>query len=153
MNQNQNIEITSDYWLSHEFQNEGWTRLFLLHKRSNADGGSWNTPIVEIDIVKHPSGEYFFKHHEVRFNIRNNVKRRKNEILVDGNEKDLRHTEDIVDAQILSKAVEKMLEKNLITLPFSIYTCMVHVEKFEAIGDFWKKEDLDDEKGYLFEPV
>ncbi len=99
-----------------------------------------NTPIAEIDIVKHPRQEGCNSHCEIKINVRNNVKRQGGEILVDKNAKVLRHVNDIVDNEILSKAVDKIKENDLATLPFSIYICVRHIDSFDTDGDFWNED-------------
>ena len=137
-----NIEITPDYWLGECYQNDGWKRLTLFHKRTNYSGGSGslNTPIAEIDIVKHPSLDGCNKHCEIKINVRNDLKRQGGEIVVDENAKDLRRVQDIVNNELLNKAVDKIKENDLVSLPFSVYVCVRHVDSFETAGDFWSED-------------
>jgi hypothetical protein len=135
------IEITSDYWVGENYSNDGWTRLTLFHKRQNVEGqGSVSTPIATIDIVKHPGQDGCNSHSEIRFKVRNDIKRQGSEMVVDENAKTLRHVTDVVDNQILNTVVEKLKEATLATLPLSIYVCMEHVEKFETQGAFWAED-------------
>jgi hypothetical protein len=135
-----NIDITHDYWLGECYQNDGWKRLTLFHKKTNSQGGSINTPIAEIDIIKHPGQNGCNSHDEIKFSIRNDVKRQGSEIVVDKNDKHLRHTSDVIDTVIIDKAVDKLKETDLVTLPICIYVCMKHVEDFKTQGDFWTND-------------
>jgi hypothetical protein len=135
-----NIDITPDYCLGQYYQNDGWKRLTLFHKKTNSHGGSINTPIAEIDIVMHPSQDGCNSHCEIKFSIRNDLKRQNSEILIDQNTKHLRHPNDVVDAVIIDKAVDKLKETDLVTSPISIYVCMRHVEDFKTEGDFWNDD-------------
>jgi len=82
-----NIEITPDYWLGDFYQNDGWKRLTLFHKVAISNVGSNNTPIVQVDIVKHPGNEYFNSHSEIKFTIRTDLKRQGHEVQIDKNKK------------------------------------------------------------------
>ena len=134
------IEITSDYWLGECYQNGGWIRLTLFHKKMNSQGGSINTPVAEVDIVKHPSMDGCNNHHEIKLSIRNDIKQRKSEIEVDKNATHLRHPKDVLDVSIIEKAIEKIKEAHLAALPLSVYVCMRHVEDFKTEGDFWSND-------------
>jgi hypothetical protein len=137
---NEDIEITSDYWVGECYYNDGWKRLTLFYKKTNSQGGSVSTPIATIDIIRHPGQNGCNAHSEIRFRIRNDVKRQGSGILIDKNAKVLRHVTDVVDTQILSSVVDKLKERDLATLPLSIYVCMEHSEKFETQGDFWTED-------------
>jgi hypothetical protein len=136
-----NIDINSSYWLGELYQNAGWRRMTLFHRLMNSSGGgSVSTPIAEIDIVMHPSMDGCNSHCEIKFSIRNDVKRQNARILVDKNAELLRHTDDVLDATIIDKVVEVLKENNLVTLPISLYICMRHVEDFKVQGDFWSDD-------------
>ena len=137
---NLTIEISPDHYLRELYQNSGWKRLTLFHKMTNAHGGSLNTPIAEIDIIDHPGLDGCNRHCEIKINIGNSLKRHGDQIVSDNTNIELKEVSDVVSKEILDKVVLNILENNLATLPYSVFICVRHIDRFETQGDFWNFE-------------
>ena len=60
-------------------------------------------------------------------------------IEVDKNKKELRHVDDVVDKPVLEEVINSLIDMGKITLPYSVYTCIRHIENFRVDGDFFCK--------------
>jgi hypothetical protein len=135
-------DIGKHHWLGELYESGGWQRLTLFHAVRNTSDGSGSTswPIAEIDIVDHPSQDGINPHEEIKISIRNEIRLSKDRIEVDKNQSSLRHPNDIVDQSVLNDAVAALKELGCVSLPFSVWICMRHVEDFRVEGDFWNRD-------------
>lgn len=133
-------EIREGYWLGEHFSNPGWNRFTLFREKQNTAGGSINWPVAEVDVVDHPPREGANRHTEIKFSIRNEIRRAGDGIQVDKNKTELRHPEDVLNTAALTEAVTKLEELGVVSKPLSVYVCMRHVEDFHVEGDFWRDE-------------
>jgi hypothetical protein len=135
------IDVGKEHWLGERYANSGWRRLTLFLRRRNWFGdGSMNWPIAEIDVVDHPSKDGCNAHTEIKISIRNEIRRNKNGIDIDGNRIELRHPEDIVERATIDQVITKLGEYGIASEPLAVYVCMRHVEKFWVEGDFWSED-------------
>jgi hypothetical protein len=134
-------DIGKPHWLGELYESGGWRRLTLFHiVRNNSGSGSTSWPIAEIDIIDHPSQDGTNPHKEIKISLRNEIRRSNGGIEVDKNKSILRHPNDIVDQSILNNTVTALQELGFVSLPFSVWICMRHVEDFRVEGDFWNRD-------------
>ena len=133
-------DVGKQHWLGTPEHCGGWRRFTLYHIERNREGGSTSWPIAEIDVVDHPSKDRVNPHKEIKISIRNDVRRRRSGIEVDGNKSKLRHVDDIVDAAVLDETVAVLIGMGVVSRPFCVYTCMRHIEDFRVEGDFFEDD-------------
>jgi hypothetical protein len=133
-------DIGKNHWIGELYECGSWRRYTLFHIGKNTAGGSTSWPIAEIDVVDHPSQDSVNPHKEIRISLRNDIRRSKTGIEVDKNKSKLRHVSDIVDQSVLDDSVAALKEMGVVSSPYSVWTCIRHVEDFRVEGDFWNND-------------
>ena len=130
-------DIGERHWIGNPYESNDWRRYTLFHIERNDVGGSTSWPIAEIDIVDHPSKDGVNAHTEIKISLRNDIRRTRTGIEVDGNKSKLRQVKEIVDREILDESVAALKALGKVSLPLSVWICVRHVVGFHVEGDFW----------------
>jgi hypothetical protein len=134
------MKINETYWLGDKLDYEKWKRFTLFHKVTNENGGSVNTPIARLEIIKNPGQENINPHIEVKIVFRNIVKKNGSGIIVDTNFKGLNEVAQIIASKDLDEIKNLLVTNNLISEPFCVTYSIEDEQNFFTSGKIY---DLD----------